>query len=164
MRIAIDANPLLWRKTTGIQNHARGICGALAELSNDEEFVLLYERSAESMEGFEDVFVRSLPSNWRMAAADVPGPTGASARWLWERWALPRLLRKHRADVYYSMTTRGPGAGSCPVAITIHDLAREACGRKAGVSRPVARLARRAARIFEIYGALLASRARGRTG
>jgi len=150
MRIAIDANPLLWRKTTGIQNHARGICEALVPLARGEEFVLLYERSLESAPGFDDTFLRSLPAEWRRVAVAVPGPTAASARWLWERWALPRLLKKHRADVYYSMTTRGPAPRACPVAVTVHDLAREACDRKRRVSRPLARLVRRATRVFVV--------------
>jgi len=150
MRIGVDAIPLLWRKTTGIQNHARGICRALAASAVEHEFVLLYEKSAERMAAFDDSFIRSLPANWEVVAATVMGPTEAIARYCWERRALPKLLRKHGASVYYSMSTRGPLAGPCPVAITIHDLAREAHDPTAKVPRPVARLAGRAARIFTV--------------
>ena len=150
MRIAVDANPLLWKKTTGVQNHARGICGALTELAPDDEFFLFYEESARNVDGFDDTFVRSLPANWQVVPGRVVGPTAAVARYFWEHWGLPGLVKRHGADVYYSSSTLGPFTRRCGVAITIHDLAKEARGVRRLPPRPVMRLARRAGRIFTV--------------
>lgn len=154
MRIAIDANPLLRGRTTGIPNHARGICGALAEMARrDDTFLLVYEAAAEEHDGFNDAFVRSLPPNWQLLSANVLGPTAATARYCWEHWGLPKLLKKHHADVYYSTSTLGPYTKHCPKAITIHDLAKEATGHSRKVPRAVARLAAKADRIFVVSDA-----------
>jgi len=150
MRIGIDALPLLRSRTTGIQNHARGLCRSLAELAPQDEFLLFYERSARSLEDFDDSFVQSLGPNWRVVTGWVPGPTPRIARFCWQAWALPRLLERHAVRVYYSCTTHGPYRGRCPYAITIHDLAKEACGKNAAAPRDVSRLAERAERVFAV--------------
>jgi len=150
MRIAVDANPLLWRKTTGVQNHARGICRALADLAPADEFFLFYEESAENVEGFDDTFVRSLPANWQLVSGRVVGPTAGVARYFWEHCGLPKLIKRHGAQVYYSASTLGPYTRRCGAAITIHDLAKEASGVRRLPPRPVVRLARRAGRIFTV--------------
>jgi len=152
MRIAVDAVPLLHRRPTGIQNHARGICQALAKIGG-HEYALVYEQSLQRWEEFDDSFARSLGPAWTLAAAASPGPTAGLARRIWEGWTLPRLLRRLGIDVYYSPTTRGPTRGRVGGAVTIHDLAQEAAGVASAPPAAVVRLARRSRGIFAVSDA-----------
>ncbi len=151
MRIAVDAIPLLHPNPTGIQNHARGICRALAGIGG-HEYLLVYEQSIPAEE-FDDGFVRSLGDAWRLAPARSPGPTPALARRIWEGWTLPRLLRRLGAGAYYSPTTRGPTGGRVPAFVTIHDLAKEITGVAPAPPPAVVRLARRSRGIFAVSDA-----------
>ena len=152
MRIAVDAVPLLHKNPTGIQNHARGICRALATIGG-HEYLLVYERSIEGWEEFDDSFARSLGPAWRLVGASSPGPTAGLARRIWEGWTLPRLLRRLGADVYYSPTTRGPTRGPVGGVVTIHDLAQEAAGVVSAPPPAVVRLARRSRGLLAVSDA-----------
>jgi glycosyltransferase involved in cell wall biosynthesis len=108
MRIAIDARELSGRPT-GVGRYLAELLRAWRELPGamSHEFVLC---AAEPID-----LAPLAPLRVAQATASGLGP------W-WEQRALPRLARRHRADVLFAPAYSGPLFAGMPMVVTIHDV------------------------------------------
>lgn len=109
MRIAIDARALTGR-FTGDRTYWRGLLRALLARDRENEY-LLYTRLPLPEGEPPDA-----PNARRLV---VP----AASERAWTLWALPRALRRDRADLLHVQYTAPPAAFTpCPVVTTVHDI------------------------------------------
>lgn len=144
MRIAIDARELLGQPT-GVGRYLAGILEAWDDLpeASPHEFVLCASEPVP------------FAQNLRIRASSLAGGGNRSGT-LWEQWALPRLLRRARADVLFSPAYSGPLRCPVPMVIALHDVSFAAhpewfSWREGMRRRVLTRLAaRRAARVLTL--------------
>jgi alpha-1,3-rhamnosyl/mannosyltransferase len=104
--IAIDARKVA---DFGIGTYVRGLIAALARLDSAHRYLLL-----AGPEGPEAL--PNLPGNFRWIDERAPGYS------LSELFALPRVLRRERADLFHAPHYVVPLALPCPAVVTVHDL------------------------------------------
>jgi glycosyltransferase involved in cell wall biosynthesis len=104
--IALDARKIA---DFGIGTYVRGLIGALARLDAAHRYLLL-----AGPEGPETL--PNLPGNFRWIDERSPGYS------LTELVALPRVLRRERADLFHAPHYVLPLALPCPAVVTVHDL------------------------------------------
>jgi glycosyltransferase involved in cell wall biosynthesis len=107
MRIAIDGRTLTGR-FTGDRTYWRNLLRVLPSLNADDEY-LVYSRAPIPAE--------ELPDAPNLTARVVEAPNDR----LWTLSALPRALRRDRADLVHVQYT-APLRSPCPVVTTVHDI------------------------------------------
>lgn len=113
-RIAVSAAAYDERNTSGLNRYTHEVLGALLKLEPD---LIAYATSSALIAEYGDS-VRRVPirllseSNFR----------GNLSRLAWHQTALPMLLRRADASMFYSTVPEGMIAPPCPQVITIHDL------------------------------------------
>ena len=115
MRIGLDAIPLT-EERAGVGHYTFELARALARLSPEGEFRLLYPSSFEPVRLGESESA-SLPSNLRLERVRV----GSLGRHWWSL-GLPRRLRRLGLALFHGTNYDVPLWGRCAKALTIHDL------------------------------------------
>ncbi len=120
MKIVFDARTVRPRRT-GVGYAVERLLRALMECDRQNEYVVLMTDAAEWPR------LRA-PENFRLlgGCADYEShPWGD----LWERFALPRLLERERADLFHGPAFRVPHKRcGCPTVVTVYDLTCLRCG------------------------------------
>jgi glycosyltransferase involved in cell wall biosynthesis len=116
VRIAINTRFLLKNKLEGLGVYTLEITKRLALANPDHTFILLFDRSYDP----EYVFAENC----------IPVVAGPQARhpFLWYAWfenTLPRILKKYKADVFFSPDGYASLRSDVPTLLTVHDLAFE---------------------------------------
>jgi glycosyltransferase involved in cell wall biosynthesis len=114
VRIGLNLLYLIPGVVGGTQTYATGLLGGLAEIDDEDEFVVYLSREAAEIE---------LPkaTNFRRVVCPV-NAIHRGARYAWEQFMLPRRIRKDRIDLLHSLAYVGPVSAHCPHVVTIHDM------------------------------------------
>jgi alpha-1,3-rhamnosyl/mannosyltransferase len=107
MRVALDARKL---DDFGIGTYLRALLGEFAALGRPESLVI-YHRPGQA-----------IPAGLAAAPGFEWRPAAAPAYSLRELWALARVARRDRAELYHAPHYVCPPRLPCPAVITIHDL------------------------------------------
>jgi glycosyltransferase involved in cell wall biosynthesis len=114
MRIAVNTRLLLDNKLEGVGWFTHEILRRIVLQHPEHEFIFFFDRP------FHEKFI--------FAKNVTPVVLSPQARhpflyYLWAEVAVPRALKKYKADVYYSPEGLGSLKTKIPTCITIHDLA-----------------------------------------
>jgi len=148
MRIALNLLYLLPGRVGGTQTYAEELIAALAKIDHENDYLLFLNKESAD-----------LPLRISGRFERIVCPVEASnrkARYLYEQLALPRMLRRYRANVVHSLAYVGPLHTHCPHVVSIHDLNYRAFGAKMSglrqgiLSRMVPLSARHSSRIITI--------------
>ena len=116
LRIGFDAKRLFYNDT-GLGNYSRTLIRNLLEYYPQHEYHL-FSPGVGSIE-VEDIV--SHPSV-------VLHQAGASSHWWWRSFAIAKLVRKLKLDVYHGLSHEIPvnsASAGCPMIVTMHDLIYE---------------------------------------
>ena len=105
MRIAYDFRRIM---NAGIGRYMRGIAKAIAELSPNDQMLLILPRDGE--------WHLDIPANAEAIYAKAKYYSVA------EQWELPKILRSWHADVLHAPHFVVPFMKVCPTAVTVHDV------------------------------------------
>ncbi len=121
MRIGIYVDVAKEAKPTGIGLHIRNLIQALAELDEENEYLLYYQRGVlRDATGFPH---GPRPANFRPRPVRFPMNWTSTHPRLWWDWRLPRVLRRDRVDVFHGPNHFLPAFDRAKSIVTIHDLA-----------------------------------------
>ena len=114
MRIAVNTRLLLKGKLEGIGWFSKETLSRMAKNHPEHEFIFFFDRP------FDKEFI--------FAPNVTPVVVAPQARhpflyYLWTEWSIPRMLKKYKADIYFSPDGLGSLRTKVPTCITIHDLA-----------------------------------------
>ncbi len=116
MKIAINTRFLLPDKLEGIGRYTFEVARRLVEKHPEHEYLFLFDRP------YEDRYLFSS----RVRALVLPPPARHPLLWyLWFEWSVPYVLRKYRADVFFSPDGYASLRSAVPTLMTVHDLAFE---------------------------------------
>lgn len=116
MKIAINTRFLLPGRLEGIGRYTYEVCRRLVEEHPEHEYLFLFDRP------YDDRFVFSE----RVKPLSIAPPARHPFLWYaWFEWALPRVLRREQADVFFSPDGYASLRARTPTVLTIHDLAFE---------------------------------------
>lgn len=114
MRIALNARFLIEGKMEGIGYSCWEIYLRMIELNPQHTFILLFDRPFSSI---FTTFKNVIP-------VVIYPPARHPFLWLiWFEWAVPKALRKWKADVFFSHDGFTSLRADVPVILTVHDLA-----------------------------------------
>ena len=114
MRIAINARFLIEGKMEGIGYSCWEIYRRMIELNPQHTFILLFDRPYSTI---FTTFKNVIP-------VVIYPPARHPFLWLiWFEWAVPKALRKWKADVFFSHDGFTSISTNVPVILTVHDLA-----------------------------------------
>lgn len=107
IRVGFNARSLVDPHVRGLSRYTVNLLRALSARSDVELFL----------------FSDSSPANEHLAGLRVQSVVVHSRREsLWEGWALPGALRRHRIDVFHAPADRGlPLIRTCPCVVTLHN-------------------------------------------
>jgi glycosyltransferase involved in cell wall biosynthesis len=105
VRIGIDARKL---HDFGIGTYIRNLLRELAKMDHDTEYVIISRRD-------DDQAVRALGQNFRPVAESAGNYS------LSEQFAIPRVLKRERVDLFHAPHYVLPPLVRCPSVVTIHD-------------------------------------------
>jgi len=105
MRLGVDGRELAAGARTGIGRYLREVLRAAAARG-----------WRSTVYGDASTVLEDAPAGVTLTRLAAPG-----TRW-WDQVALPRALRRSRADVLLSPYYKGPVLAPCPVVLTVHDL------------------------------------------
>lgn len=114
MKIAVNARFLLPGKMEGIGWYTWEVVRRMAAAHPEDEFWLLFDRP------FDERF--RLGPNVHMEVV-YPPARHPVLWWLWFEWAIPRVLKKTGADVFFSPDNYCSLRTSVPTALVMHDVA-----------------------------------------
>ncbi len=114
MRIAINCRFLIKDRLEGIGNYSYETISRLVASRPDDEFVLIFDRP------YDEAFV--------FGDNCIPVVVSPPARhpWLWYtwfEWRIPYILKKYKAEVFYSPDSYLSMRSSVPTVLIVHDLA-----------------------------------------
>jgi len=114
MRIAVNTRLLLKGKLEGIGWFSRETLSRIVKNHPEHEFIFFFDRPFDK----EFIFGPNV----------TPVVVSPQARhpflyYIWTEWRIPRLLKKYKADIYFSPEGLGCLRTKVPTCITIHDLA-----------------------------------------
>jgi len=116
MKIAINTRFLLPRRLEGIGRYTYEVCRRLVEQHPEHEYLFIFDRPYDEQYIFSD----------RVQAEILPPPARHPFLWyFWFEWQLPRLLKRRRAEVFFSPDGFATLGADVPTVITVHDLAFE---------------------------------------
>lgn len=114
MRIAVNARLLLHGKLEGIGWFAHQVLSRMVQSHPEHQFIFFFDRPWHP----EFIFGENVEPVLLKPQARHP-----FLYYLWTEVALPRALKKYKADVYFSPDMLGCLHTNVPVVFTIHDLA-----------------------------------------
>jgi len=114
MKIAVNARFLLPGKLEGIGWYTFEVVKRMAAAHPEDEFWLLFDRRFEERFSFE-------PNVKKMVVAP---PARHPLLWLaWFEWSIPRVLKRLKADVFFSPDNYCSLRTAVPTVMTLHDIA-----------------------------------------
>lgn len=114
MRIALNARFLIEGKMEGIGYSCWEIYRRMIELNPQHTFILLFDRP------FSTIFTTFK----NVIPVVIYPPARHPFLWLiWFEWAVPKALRKWKADVFFSHDGFTSLRADVPIILTVHDLA-----------------------------------------
>lgn len=116
MRIAVNTRMLLKGRLEGIGWYSYQLLSRLTRNHPEHQFFFFFDRPYDPSFVFAD--------NVTPVVA-YPQARHPVLFYLWTEWTIPYLLRKYRADVFFSPEGMGSLRTKVPQIITIHDLAFE---------------------------------------
>lgn len=116
MRIAVNTRLLLKGRLEGIGWYSYQLLSRLVNRHPEHQFFFFFDRPYDPSFVFAD--------NVTPVVA-YPQARHPVLFYLWTEWTIPFLLRKYKADVFFSPEGMGSLRSKVPQVITIHDLAFE---------------------------------------
>jgi glycosyltransferase involved in cell wall biosynthesis len=130
MKIGINLLYLLPGVVGGTETYAAGLLHGLAEMDQQNEYVIFVNRESESW---------SLPQAVNFTRVVCPiRAAGRASRYFFEQMRLPWLLAQYHIDIVHSLGYVGPLITPCPSVVSIHDLNYVALGNTMQGGRRVA--------------------------
>jgi glycosyltransferase involved in cell wall biosynthesis len=121
MRIGIYVEVAKDKQPTGIGLHVRNLVQSLADLDDENEYLLYYQQNLLGRSGgFPH---RPDRANFRLRPVRFPGGWLSDRPRLWWDWYLPRVLRRDRIDVFHGPNHFLPAFDPRRNVVTIHDVA-----------------------------------------
>lgn len=114
MIIGVNARLLLKDKLEGIGWFAHELLKRMVKNHPEHQFVFFFDRAYDESFIFGD---NVLP------VVLFPQARHPLLYWLWTKYALPRALKKHKVDLYFSPDFLGLHNSRIPSIVTLHDLA-----------------------------------------
>lgn len=114
MRIALNLLYLIPGNVGGTQTYAVELMRALADIDAENEYLVFVNREAADLE------IPQAP-NFRRIVCPVRAAR-REARYAYEQFVLPRLLKRHKIDLVHSLGYVCPLRPPCASVVTIHDL------------------------------------------
>ncbi|HZH88826.1 MAG TPA: glycosyltransferase family 1 protein [Chitinophagaceae bacterium] len=114
MIIGVNARLLLKNKLEGIGWFAHELLKRMVKSHPEHQFVFFFDRP------YDDSFI--FGSNVKPVILK-PQARHPVLYWIWTKYALPKALKKHEVDVYFSPDFLGLHSSKIPSIITLHDLA-----------------------------------------
>jgi len=114
MRVAINTRFLLPGPLEGIGRFTLEVSRRLVERHPDWDFLFLFDRP------YDKRYI--LGPNVRPIVVSPPA-RHPILFYLWFEWAVPKVLKKNKADVFFSPDNFGSLRAPCPTLIVCHDLA-----------------------------------------
>ena len=109
MRIAVDVSIQESAYVTGVERVQRSLLSALAEIDDDNEYLLISKKDLD--------LDLDLPDRFRSFAAVKEGPS-----YLWRERVVPQLLAREKIDVFHSPVSATPVLGKSKKIATVHEL------------------------------------------
>jgi glycosyltransferase involved in cell wall biosynthesis len=121
LRIGIYVDVAKDQRPTGIGLHVRNLVQALADLDEDNEYLLYYQRGL--LERFDAYPHRPEKPNFRLRPIRFPKSWQVNHPSLWWKMYLPRILRRDGVDIFHGPNHFLPNFDRHKSIVTIHDLA-----------------------------------------
>lgn len=116
MKIAINTRFLLKNKLEGIGWFSYEVIKRMVEQHPEDEFLFIFDRP------FDESFIFS--DNIRPIV--IPPPARHPILWyLWFEWAVPMVLKRYRADVFFSPDGYLSLSSKVPTVMVTHDIAHK---------------------------------------
>ncbi|MBK7937507.1 MAG: glycosyltransferase family 4 protein [Lewinellaceae bacterium] len=113
MKIAINTRFLLSGRLEGFGWYTHEIVRRMVLRHPEDEFVFLFDR----------LYDRAFIYAPNVTAVVVPPKARfAPLFWIWFEWAVPRVLKKYKADVFFSPDSMCSLSAKVPTVMTCHDL------------------------------------------
>jgi len=113
MRIAVNTRLLLKGKLEGIGWFSKENLSRMVKNHPEHEFIFFFDRPFDQ----EFVFAPNVTP-----VVVTPQARHPFLYYLWTEWSIPRMLKKYKADIYFSPDGLGSLRTKVPTCITIHDL------------------------------------------
>lgn len=114
MRIAVNTRLFLKGRLEGIGWFAHEVLSRMVKKHPEHEFIFIFDRPYHK----DFIFAPNVTPVVLKPQARHP-----ALYYLWTEWGIPRILRKYKADVYFSPDGLGSLRTKVPTCVTIHDLA-----------------------------------------
>ena len=116
MKIAINTRFLLAGRLEGIGRYTYEVSKRLVEMHPEHQFLFLFDRPYDPSFVFAE----------NVEPLVLTPPARHPFLWaLWFEWAIPRVLKKHQVDLFFSPDAYLSLRTKVPTLLTIHDLAFE---------------------------------------
>ncbi len=114
MRIGINLLYMLPGVVGGTETYARELLHGLAELRENDQYVLFMNRESAQWD---------IPPDLRFVRVTCPvHARNPLRRYLFEQCLLPRMIKKEKIDVLHSLGYVGPVFTSCRSVVSMHDI------------------------------------------
>ncbi len=114
MRIAVNTRFLLAGKLEGIGWYTYEVLKRMVRIHPEDEFIFLFDRPYDNRFIFGD----------NVTPVVIGPPARHPLLWyIWFEWSLPRILKKHKVDVFFSPDGYCSIRSNVPTLMTLHDLA-----------------------------------------
>ena len=124
LRVGIYTDVLAYRRS-GIGWHVTHLLDALSAIDSVNEYFLIHRRAREENEAS---FHCPATPNFHDVAVRVPDIFYSRYFRVYDRWILPRAIRKLNLDVFHGPNHYLPQRGRTPQIITYHDIAEAVTG------------------------------------
>lgn len=114
MTVGVNARLLLKNKLEGIGWFANELLKRMVRNHPTYQFIFFFDRPYDTSFIFGDNVTPVILK---------PPARHPLLYWIWTKYALPRALKKHKVDVYFSPDFLGLHSSKIPSIITLHDLA-----------------------------------------